>query len=167
MHFSSPVSRQRIASLIARADGVRGFRGGDDALGGGEQPGRLEALDLVEGRRLDDAQRRAQADHRGHAVVAQPAGVDARRHEAVAQREHLDQRRQLGRVAEVVAVLAAAHRRAGVRLAGHEADLLAFQLVADEGEGQAGEVAAAAHAADHHVGEVARTARTASRPPGR
>ena len=86
-------------------------------------------------------------------MVAQPAGVDARRHEAVAQREHLDQRRELGRVAEVVAVLAAAHRGAGVRLAGHEADVLAGELVAHEREGQAGEIAAAADAADDHVGK--------------
>ena len=119
------------------ADGVRGFGGGDSAFGGGEQLGRLEALDLMEGRRLDQAQLRAQADHRGHAVVAQPAGVDARRHEAVAQREHLDQRRQLGRVAEVVAVLAAAHRGAGVRLAGTKRMSLPCELVADERERQA------------------------------
>ena len=42
-----------------------------------------------------------------------------------------------------------------MRLAGHEADVLAFELVADEGEGQSGEVASPAHAADDHVGEIA------------
>ena len=88
-------------------------------------------------------------------MVAQPAGVDARRHETVSQGVHLDQRRELGRVAEIVAVLAAAHRGATVRLARpRNASRVPFQPVPQEGERQAGEVAAAADAADHHVREV-------------
>ena len=88
-------------------------------------------------------------------MVAQAAGVDARRHEAVPQREHLHQRRELRGVAEIVAIFAAAHRRARLGFGGDEADVLALELVADEGEGQSGEIAPAAHAADDHVGAVA------------
>ena len=47
------VSRQRRASLIGAADGVRSFRRGNDAFGAGEQLGRLEAFDLMERRGLD------------------------------------------------------------------------------------------------------------------
>ena len=113
---------------------MRGFRGGNDAFGGGEELRRLETLDLVEGRGLDQPQFLRQADQRGHAVIAQPAGMDARRHEAVPQRIHLHQRRELGRVAEIVAILAAAHGGARMRFAGDKADLAARELVAQEGE---------------------------------
>ena len=46
-------------------------------------------------------------------------------------------------------------RGAGVRLAGNELDVPAFEFVAEEGEGEAGEVAAAADAAEDHVGKIA------------
>ena len=137
------------------ADGVRGFRGGNDSLGGGEQLGRLETLGLMEGRRADQPQFRPQADQGGHAVIAEAAGMDPRRHETVAEGVHLHQRRQLGGVAVVVAILAAAHAGAGVRLAGDEVDVPAFEFVAEEGEGKAGKVAAPADAAEDHVGKIA------------
>ena len=54
--------------------------------------------------RLDVPAWYQQRDDRGHAVIAQPAGVDRRRHEVVAERVHLDERRQARGVAEVVAV---------------------------------------------------------------
>ena len=63
------------------------------------------------------------ADHRRHAVVAQPAGVDRGRPEVVAKGVHLDHRRHAGRVAEVVAVLALGQARAGRRLDRQEAGL--------------------------------------------
>jgi hypothetical protein len=72
------------------ADGMRSFRGGNNAFGLGEQLGRLETFVLMVCRGFDNAQRRAEADHWGHAVVAQSAGMDARRHETMSQGEHLD-----------------------------------------------------------------------------
>ena len=81
--------------------------------------------------------------------------MDARRNERVPERVHLHQRRQTGRVAEVVTILPAAHRRARLRLGGDEPHLGAGDLVAEEGKRQAGIVAPAADAPDDHVGAVA------------
>ena len=72
-----------------------------------------EALVLRVGARLDEPELHEVRDQRRHAVVAQAAGVDRRGHERVAERVHRQERRQLGRVAEVVAVVAAGQRRAG------------------------------------------------------
>ena len=93
---------------------------------------------------------------RGHAVVAQPAGVDARRHEAVAQRVHLDQRRQLAscRRSRSGTGRGSSTGRSAARRP-RSGSPCPSSLCADEGERQAGEIAAAADAADHHVGEVA------------
>ena len=60
-------------------DGVAGLRGGDEALGPGPEHGRLVALELVVGPRREQPLDDGLADQRGHAVVAQPAGVDRRR----------------------------------------------------------------------------------------
>jgi hypothetical protein len=98
------------------------------------------------------------ADQRRHAVVAQAAGMKARRREGAAQRVHLGQRRQVRGVAKVVGELAARQAGAGGGFHRHDAALLglaAAQLLADEGEGDAREVAAATGAADDHVGVVA------------
>ena len=66
---------------------------------------------------------------------------------------HLGQRRHVAGVAKVVRVFAARLAWAGGRLHRHDARLgAAAQAVADEGEGQASKVAAAAGAADQHVG---------------
>ena len=91
-----------------------------------------------------------------HAVVAQPAGVDSGGHEAAAQGVHLDQRRQVRGVAEVVGVGALGHGRAGGGLDGDDARalVLSAQLATDERERDAGEVGAAAGAADDDVGPV-------------
>ena len=76
--------------VYCAADGVRGFGGGNGALGFGEQLRGLETFVLMEGGGFDNAQIGAQADHGGHAVIAKSAGVDARWHETVAKGEHLD-----------------------------------------------------------------------------
>ena len=127
-----------------------------DALDPREVDAGLEALELVVGDRLDQALVEQVAHHRRHAVVAQAAGVEAGRDELRAQRVHLDQRRQVAGVAEVVGEPAAGQRRAGGRLAGDHLDLgAAAQHRAEEREGDAGEVRAAAGAADHDVRIVA------------
>ena len=101
-------------------------------------------------RGLDPAGADERAEHRRVAVVAQAARVHRRRDEAVAERVHRHQRRHPDRVAEVVGVDAARERRAGGRLGGDDADVLAAG--AQEREHEAGEVRAAADAADDHVG---------------
>ena len=74
----------------------------------------------------------------------------------------------LAGVAEVVAVVAAGQRRAGGRLDGDDARLgAAAQACAEEREGDAGEVGAAADAADDHVRVGARPSPAARSPPGR
>src|SRR5882724_8464829 len=95
------------------ADGVRRLRGRDDALGARELHRRLERRELGHRHRLDHALVVELADQRGHAVVAQAAGVKRGRNERVAERVHLYQRRELDGVAEVVDVLALREARAG------------------------------------------------------
>ena len=85
-------------------------------------------------------------------MVAQAAGVDRLGHEVVAERVHLDQRRHLGGVAEVVGIGAAGQARRGLGLDGDDAvGLAAAEGPAQPREGQAGEVRAAAGAADDHL----------------
>jgi hypothetical protein len=136
-------------------DRMVGLGCGQDAFGARKQHAGGEALVLRIGRGFDQVQFLQVADQRRHAVVAQAAGVEARRREGAAQRVHLGQRRQMRGVAEVVGELAARQAGAGGRLHRHDAALLATaQLLADEGEGDAGEVAAATGAADDDVGVV-------------
>ena len=82
--------------------------------------------------------------------------MDGVGHERVAEGVHLDQRGELAGVAEVVAVLAPAQRRAGRRLdaADHRVHP-SGQLLPKERERQAPEVGAAARAAHQHVGGLA------------
>ena len=88
----------------------------------------------------------------GHAVVAQPAGVDGGGDEVVPQGVHLDNWGHLGGVAVIKGVNTFGQRRRGRGLYRHQAGALAvFQVLAQEGQGNAAKVRAAAHAADHHV----------------
>ena len=155
-HALLPALARRLGLLDDRADGVRGLGRRDDPLGTGEAQRRLEGLVLAEGARLDHPRLDQRAQRRRVAVVAQAAGVHRRRHEAVAERVHRHERREARRVAEVVGVDALGQRRAGRRLGGEEARAGAgAQLAPQPRVGQAGEVRAAAHAADDHVGRVA------------
>ena len=90
--------------------------------------------------------------HQGRVpVVAQPSGVNGRRDKTVPQRVHFQQRRGGRRVAEVIQIHAAGQRRACFGLDGDDANLLALELVRQEGERQPGHVAPPADAPDHHV----------------
>ena len=136
--------------------GMVGFGCGHDALGPGEQHTGLETSDLVVSGGLEQAELVQVADHRRHAVVAQTASVESRWREGAAQRVHLGQRRHVAGVAEVIGVLAARQAGAGGGFDRDDAAFLATaQLLAYEREGDAGEVAAAAGAADDHIGVVA------------
>ena len=109
------------------------------------------------GARLDQSELVDVRHHRRHAVITQPAGVEPGRNERRSQRVHLDQRRQVRGVAEIIGVLAAGERRACRRLDRDEAALATTaQLQPEEREGKPREVRAAAGAADHDVGVVAR-----------
>ena len=154
--------RARLAGLLAAQglpdrgrDRVRRLGRRHDPLGARERHRGAEALQLRDRLGLHEAELVDVGDQRCHAVVAQPAGVDRVGDEPVAQRVHLHQRRHADGVAEVVAVLAAGQRRAGGRLdaADHRVHP-AGQLLAEEREGQAREVGAAAGAAHDHVGHL-------------
>src|SRR5512133_2058972 len=69
---------------------------------------------------------------------------------------HRHERRQLARVAEVVREETARQSRASRRLTSQHVDLTAGDLLAQERKREAGEVRAAADAADDDVGEGAR-----------
>ena len=75
-------------------------------------------------------------DHRRHAVVAQPAGVDRRRPEVVAQGVHLQQRRRPRRIAEVVPILALREGRARRRLDRHERVVGGCRAIGPAGTGR-------------------------------
>ena len=114
-------------------------------------------VDLLIGARLDQPKLVDVRDQRRHAVIAQAARMGRRGNECRAERVHLDQRGQVRRVAEVVGVFAARHRRAGRGLDRDEAALApAAQLHAQVWERDAGEVRSAADAADDDVRVVAR-----------
>ena len=72
----------------------------------------------------------------------------------MAERVHGQKRRHAGHVAVVVDERALGHRGAGRRLDRDDLDLRAVDLVVGEREGEAGEVAAAARAADDDVGQL-------------
>ena len=119
----------------------------------GEEHGRVEHVALEDRLALDNPLVEEVRQDGGDAVVAQAARVDARRLEHVAERIHRHQWREMAEVAEVVGVFAARQRRAGHGLDGDGAHLAALaQAVHEEGVGQAGDVGAAAAAADDDVG---------------
>ena len=123
-----------MTSLVnGAADGVVGLGRRDDPLGARELHAGVEAGGLVIGLGLDQAELLHMADHRRHAVIAQPAGVEAGRRESGAQRVHLGERREVRGVAEIVGVAALGERRAGGGFDGDESPFpAAAQLRAEE-----------------------------------
>ena len=84
-------------------------------------------------------------------MVAKAPRMDGRGHEGVAEGVHGQKGRRPRGVAEVVDIGPFRQGGAGGGLAGDHPQILAVYLVPDEGKGEAGEVAAAAHAPDHDV----------------
>jgi hypothetical protein len=131
---------------------VRGLGGGNDPLRAGKPERRFKRRVLFEGAGLDESLVDEAAEEWSVAVIPQAASVHRRRNEVMAERVHRHERRHSHRVAEVVAIDAARQRRTGRGLAGDEAGGLAVaQVCAQERIGDAGEVGAAADAADHGV----------------
>ena len=138
-----------------RADRVRTFRRGDDALGARKLHRRVENAHLGIGFGFHDALFVQQRHDRGHAVIAQTARVNSGGHEVVPQRVHLDNGRHAHRVTVIVGVDAFGHAGASGRLGGQETNLLPFlQAFAHEGQDQTGHVAPATGATDHHIGVI-------------
>ena len=133
-------------------NGVGRLRCRQDPLGADELHGSGKALRLRDGDGLHHAQLIDVRDERGHAVVAEAAGVDRVGDEVVAERVHLHQRGHAGCVAEVVGVDTPGERRTGCRL--HRPDgrvHLSGHLLAQEREGESAEVGSATGAADQQV----------------
>ena len=86
-----------------------------------------------------------------HAVVPEPAGMDAFGYKGVAQGVHGQQRGHLDRVAEVIGKRAPGHGGAGGGFNTDDVDVLAVDLVPDKGKAQPGKIAAAAGAADDDI----------------
>ena len=85
-------------------------------------------------------------------MVAQAAGVDAGWHEGVAERVHLDDGRHPGGVTVVEGIGTLRDGRGGSWFDRHQAGALPIlQVLAQERIGDAAEIRAAAHAADHHI----------------
>ena len=142
-----------VGLLDGRGQGVGRLGGRDDPLGAGEEHAGGEALRLLLGDRLELAGLVEVADQRAHAVVAQAAGVDRVRDEVVPQGVHLHQRRHAEGVAEVVGVGALGEAGARRRLdRAYDGGHPARPLLAQEREGEAAEVGAAAGASDEEVG---------------
>jgi hypothetical protein len=78
---ADPSSLQRNASSIA-PHRVIGFRRWQDALDPGEQHPGLETTELVIGAGFDQTQFLDVTDQRGHAVIAQSAGMETGRSES-------------------------------------------------------------------------------------
>ena len=127
----------------------------NDALRLGKEPARLKTFELVHAHRFDQFFPDQGRDDGRHAVVAEPAGMDARGDEIMAQGVHVEQRGLAGHIAVVIGIDAAGQRRAGGGLHADKADFLAFQPVPEERGHDAGKVGAAAAAADNHIGKGA------------
>ena len=133
-------------------DGVRAFGRGDQPFGVGEGHRGGEAFDLRQGHGLEESLVPCVADERRHAVIAKTAGVDRGGLVFVAQRVHRQQRCHHRDVAGVVGEDALRHLGTGRGLHGPDARVRgAGDLVGDERERDAGEVRAAARAADDDV----------------
>src|SRR6516162_1795417 len=101
----------------------------------------FKAARLRQGARFDQPEFLQKANQWGHAVISQPARMEAGRHEGRTQGVHLYERRQMPRIAEVVGISAARQARAGGGLTGDHARLwTAAQPSADEGEGDSREI---------------------------
>ena len=138
-------------------DGVGGLRRGNDAFGSRELHRGGEAFRLRDRLRVHQPLFIQVRDERGHAVVAQPAGVNGVRDEVVPEGVHFHQRCHAGGVAEVVRVDTPGQGRARGGLGGENARAhLAVELFLDEREGQAGEVGPAAGAPDDQGRGVSR-----------
>src|ERR1035437_10236195 len=138
------------------ADGVGRFRRRQNALAARESHRGFEHRQLANRSGLDLAEFQQMTEQWRRAVIAQPAGVNSGRHKIVAQGVHLDQRRQFGGIAAVVGEAALGEAGTGGRLHGDDPGALARQPVQDVGQGEPGEIAAAAEAADQHLGFLAR-----------
>src|SRR5262249_56465880 len=130
---------QRLVDRAAHR--VRRLRRRHDALAARELDAGLEAGDLVIGTRLDQAEFADMRDERRHAVIAQPAGMEARRDERRSERVHLDERREMRGVAEIIGVFALGQGWAGGGLDRDDAALASTaQLLAQKRQSETGEV---------------------------
>src|SRR5512134_3294 len=137
-------------------DGMRRFRRRQDPLGLREGERALENHGLGVGLGLDQPLVVELADERRIPVVPEPSGVDPRGDEVVTEGIHLDERREPGGVAEIVGIYPLGQRRAGRRLDRYDPRVLRSRdLVPEEREADAGEVAPSAAASDDHVRVVA------------
>ena len=102
--------------------------------------------------RFDLAEFEQMAEQRRRAVIAQSAGMNSGRNEIVAQCVHLDQRRQLRRVAVIVGERSLGQAGTGGRLHCDDPRTLARQPVQHVRQREPAEIAAAAEAANHHLG---------------
>ena len=128
------------------------FRSRDDTFRTGEENACGQSFRLRHGLGFDDLVFQQLAHDRTGSVIAQTSGVNVRRVEVVSQRIHREQRSEACHVAEVVLELTA--RQLGTRLGfdGDYAGIFTFgQVIAQEREADAGEVAASSEATDHHV----------------
>ena len=168
MAVAGQVDQQRLrlaAGLAAQrfvdsgTDTVTGLGRGDDALGAGKHDTGFEGGHLRYRDRLDHFLVVQLRDQRRHAVVAQAASVNSRRHEIVAQGVHLHQRRIARGIAKVVGINALGQTRTRGRLHRHATQVLGAlvtgSLVGEEGEADAGEIAAATAGRKDHVRVVA------------
>ena len=134
-------------------DGVRRFRGRNDALALGKHSGSLKRVELLNIHCTHQSILHQLAHHRPSAVVAQTASVDMRRGKLMAQRVHRNQRRVASLVAKVVLEFATSEFWARCRFGGNEARVaLTAQVVAHKWERNARKIAATAKAPNHHIG---------------
>ena len=156
MTWDSPDFLRRQGLVDGHADRVRRLGRGQDALRPSEPDAGLEARALMDAPRLDEVVFLEQAHERGHAVIAEAAGVDRLGDEVGAERVHLHDRGHLAGVAEVVRVHAPGQARRGFRFdRDHPVAGALPEVPAEEREGQPGEVGAAAGAADDDVRRLA------------
>ena len=115
----------------------------------------LKGLQLVHGSRFDKTVHDQLADQRGHAVVSQSPRVNGSRHKRMPQSVHGEQWGHLNCVAEVVSKRPFGHGGARGWFDSDDVDLFPRDLVSQEREGQACEVAPTASATYDDIGVVA------------
>jgi hypothetical protein len=118
------------------SDGVRSFRGRDNAFRAGKNHCCLKDRELGIGNGFNNACIVKQTDKRCHPVIPQSTCVNSWRDKSVTEGVHLQKRCHASSVAEVVSVNAFGQTRRSLRFNSDDAQVwfVAVKFVGDEGE---------------------------------
>ncbi len=138
-----------------RGQSVVGFRGWDMSFGPGPGHTGGKGLQLLDGPRFDQFVQNQLRHNGGHAVIAQPAGVNRGGNKIMSQTMHGQQGGHLHGIPEIIDKRTFGHGRAGSRFDGDDLHLFTADLVPDKGQGQTGKITSSPGATNDNVRVIA------------